>query len=389
MEPHISLALDFGHGDKQSITIMIAFDTASEAKIDPPVPEAVIRDALRRQKRRQRRIVGIVLAVLLSCGALALVVVHGGGGHQNTQSGGNERSGSSRTSPLVPGSPQHLLAHQFILTRAVVKIAVDGLGSSGKVTVPALAQQWTNHEITCLQVAFGTPDFASAVLRSEWMEAGLSVVAIKAQPQGFCVENVPGGGALAVRSTPSPSQLGMLLAQGMGVIDVGGLSTDPSTLARDLEDGRTGNGALDHAVARGKAANPGFERALLLLHSPKLGETPAFRSTVLHALPLIHGVVASGHPRIARGGGAVGFAAGTKPGSPTVVLNSRSGQLIGARNFAAGSLYYSVGMMSFWNPYALSTVGVGVQSISLTIVGFNPVGDQMVVGSVPAFGFPI
>jgi hypothetical protein len=308
MEPLVSLALDIGHGDKQSITItiMIVLDAPSVAKTDLLVPEAVIREALRRQKRRQRRIVGIVLVVILSCGALAVVVVNGGGGHQSTQSGGSElRSGPSLAIPLVPGSPHYLSAHQFILTRAVVKIAVDGLGSSGKVTIPALAQQWTNHEITCLQVAFGAPEFASAALRSEWMASGLSLVPLNAQPQGFCAENVPGGGALAMRFPPSPSELGTLLAQGQGVIDVGALSTNPSALARELETGRTGNGALDHAVARGKATNPGFERALLLLRTPKIGETTAFRRALLHALPLVHGVVRLGHQRRASSRGDV------------------------------------------------------------------------------------
>jgi hypothetical protein len=381
------LALDISHGDKQSITIMIMLDTPSDPRIDSLETQAVIREALRRQRRRQRRIVGILLLVLLSCGALAVVVGHGGGGRQGAQSHGRElRPGSSRASPLVPGSPQALSARQFILTQAAVKIAVDGLGSSGNVTIPAVAQQWTNNQVTCLQVAFGAPDFPSAALRSEWTESGLSVTALKGQPQGFCVENVPGGGALAGPSAPSPSQSGILLAQGLGAIDVAGLSTNPSTLARDLEQGRTGSVALDRAVAQRTVASPGFERALLLLCSPKLGESTAFRSALLQSLPLIHGVVRLGH---ALGRDGVQFAAGTGPGSPTVILDARSGQLIEARNFAAGSLYRSVGMISFWNPYAISSGGVGSQEISLTMVGFNPVGDQAVVSSAPAFGFPI
>jgi hypothetical protein len=381
------LALDIGHGDKQSITIMTLLDT--DTRVDSPVPQAVIRDALRRQKRRRRRVIGAVLLVLLSCGVLATVVGQGGGGKSAPLRGRESRPGSSLVIPLVPGSPKALSARQYLLTRASVEIAVGGLGSSGSVMIPAITQQWTNNEDTCFQVAMGAPDFTSAALRSEWTESGLSVTPLKAQPQGFCVENVPGGGALGNSRPPTPSQAGMLLAQGIGLIDLAGLSTDPSTLARDLEQGRTGNRAVDHAVANGTVASPGFERALLLLRSPKVGESTAFRSALLHALPLIHGVVRLGHQPTPFDKSAVGFAEGKGPDRPTVILDDRTGQLIEARNVTAGTLFRSVGMISFWNPYAPSTGGDGTGLITLTLVGFKPVGNQIVVGSSPSFGFPI
>ena len=384
VQARITLSLDISHGDKQSITIMLTLDTPSEPRIDASEPQAVLREAVRLHRRRQRRTAGVVVVIVLACAALVLVVAESGGGQQGGPAGKSElQPGSSRTSPLVPGSPRSLTANQYLLTQATVKIAVEGLG--GAVTISALAQQWTSQDITCLQVAFGAPEFTSAAQRSAWLGTGLSVAPLNGQPQGFCSENIPGGGALASPSG-SATHSSTVLPLGLGVVDVGGLPTDPSTLARDLEAGRTG--ALDFGVAQGSVENPGFERALILLRSPKLGETTAFRSALLQAMPLLHGVVRLGKQRTALGKVGIGFATGRSPGSPAVVLDARSGELLEAKNFEAGTLYRSVGMMSFWNPYAQSTESTGTGTVSLTMVGFNPLGEQSVVDKLPPYGFP-
>ncbi len=267
-----------------------------------------------------------------------------------------------------------------------MKIAVHGMG--GAVTLPALAQQWTSQGVTCLQVAFGAPEFTSGAQRSAWLATGLSTAPRNAQPQGFCSENIPGGGATMVRSG-SANHSSTVLPLGLGVVDVGNLPTDPSVLAHDLDVGRAGRAVFDLGVVQGSAGNPGLERAPILLRSPKLGETVAFRSALLRAVPLLHGVVRRGRQRTAVGTVGIGFAAGRSPGSPAVVLDPRTGALLEARNFEAGSLYRSVGMMTFWNPYAMSGGGAHTGTAGQTTLAFDPIGGQRVVDTAPRFGFPM
>lgn len=383
VQARIALTLDISHGDKQSITIMLTLATPSEPIIDAPEPQAVLREAAQRQRRRQHRIAGIVVLIVLVCTALILVAIDSGGGQGGPGRKSELQSGSSRTSPLIPGSPRLLTADQYLLAKANVKIAVEGLG--GSVTIPALAQQWTSQGVTCLQVAFGAPEFTSAAQRSAWLGTGLSTSPLKEQPQGFCSENIPGGGALA-SPVGSPTHSSTVLPLGLGLIDVGGLPTDPSTLARELE---VGSGTIGLGVAEGSVPNPGFARALILLRSPKLGETTTLQSAILRAIPLLHGVVRLGKQRSAMGNVGVGFAAGRSPRSPAVVLDAQTGNLLEARNFEAGTLYRSVGMMSYWNPYAPTIQDTGIGSVTLTMVGFDPLGEQSVVNKLPPYGFPL
>jgi hypothetical protein len=149
---------------------------------------------------------------------------------------------------------------------------MDGspLGVVGEITIPALTQSWANTFATCAQVSFGAPHFSSASLRSAWLASGLSTNPPSGQPNGFCEENTPGGGALAEDPKDGAAKV---LTEGLGVIDVSSLSTDSPTLARELTLGRTGNEMFDQALQRLSYPNPGFERALLLLQTPLLGAT--------------------------------------------------------------------------------------------------------------------
>ena len=45
-------------------------------------------------------------------------------------------------------------------------------------------------------------------------------------------------------------------------------------------------------------------------------------------------------------------------------------------------------MMSYWNPYAESPQSTGAGNVSLTMVGFSPLGEQTVVDKLPPYGFP-
>jgi hypothetical protein len=242
---------------------------------------------------------GIAAVLVLLCGTTVVLALHFGGSDRGRQPGRTE----STFSALDPASPRSLTSHQFIRTQATMTIAVTDLtpNHNGEVIVPAVAQQWTNEGITCLQVAFGSPNFSSAAQRSAWVATGLSTTPLRSQPQGFCVENLPGGGALATSSGHLADLSAKVLTQGLGVVDVSKMSTDPSTLAQDLQSGHTGNRTFDEAVAQRSYPNPGFERAILLLQMPTIGETNAFRIALPHALPLIPGVASVGREHTAGG----------------------------------------------------------------------------------------
>jgi hypothetical protein len=224
------------------------------------------------------------------------------------------------------GPPRSLGLRQWIHTDDATTFSIDErpLGVAGTVTISALTQSWASADDTCLQMAFAAPDFRSAALRSAWVAAGLSTAPLAARASGACAENTPGGGALAGQPKDGADQV---LAQGQGVINVASLSTRPSTLARELVSGRTGNTTFDEAVAQGSYPNPGFERALLLLELPTLGSTRAIQVALFQAIPLIPGVVALGDQRTAFGKLGIGFAATKAHGGASVVLSPRSGLL--------------------------------------------------------------
>jgi hypothetical protein len=299
-------------------------------------------------------------------------------------------TGAHTASSPLPGSPRSLISGQWVETHAAVSLSVAGLsGAGGTVTISALTASWANQGATCLQVAFGTLGFSSAAIRSAWVASGLSTTPSGASPAGFCDENVPGGGALEEGPGNPAGQSAKVLAQGLGVLDVSSMSTRPATLARQLRSGHTASTMLNEAVTQQSHPNPGFERALLLLQLPTIGATGAFRAALLHALPLIPGVVSLGRVHNALGQAGVGFAAGNGAREPTVVVDPRSGQMIEVRNVPAGSLFFSVGTSAFWNPSAQAGPGgVDLEAISLEVIRADPIGGPRVVDSVPRLAYP-
>jgi hypothetical protein len=260
------------------------------------------------------------------------------------------------------------------------------LGVAGEITVPALTQSWANTSATCVQASFSDPQFSSVALRSAWIASGLSTSPLVSQPTGMCAKNEPGGGALASNPKDGPAKV---LTQGLGVIDVASLPRQPTTLAGELMSGHTRNQMFNEAVAQRSYANPGFERALLLLQTPLLGATSQFHVALLRALPLMRGVLALGHKRSASGQLGVGFAAENGPDQASVILNPHTGQLEESRNVRAGSLFFSVGEGSFWNPSAPHVSNSSLSSLSLNVLSSEPIGSQTLVKTVPRFGYPI
>ena len=367
---------------------MIRLDTPQEVAVPfNDESQAVVREARRRQRRRRVVTGGIVVVVLLGAMSVALVVRGDGADKTGQPSRNRVRPGSPAGGTLLRGSPRALASGQWLHTRAATTFSMDGLplGVAGEITIPALTQSWANSRATCAQVSFGVPQFSSLTLRLAWIANGLSTNPRSGQPNGFCEENTPGGGALAVDPKDGAAKV---LTKGLGVIDVSSLSSDPPTLARELTSGHTWNEMFDEAVPQRSYPNPGFERAVLLLQTPLLGATGNFYVALLRALPLIPGVVALGHQHSASGLTGLGFAADKGRNQASVILNPRTGQLEETRNVPAGSLFFSVGTGSFWNPYAPHVSDSSPSSLSLRVLRSDPIGNQAVVNFVPPFGFP-
>jgi hypothetical protein len=91
---------------------------------------------------------------------------------------------------------------------------------------------------------------------------------------------------------------------------------------------------------------------------------------------LMRGVLALGHQRTASGRLGVGFAAGRGPHQASVILNPHTGQLEEARNVPAGSLFFSVGEGSFWNPSAPNISDAPLSSLRLNVLSSEPIGNQ-------------
>jgi hypothetical protein len=286
------------------------------------------------------------------------------------------------------GSPRVLASRQWLHTEAATTFSMSGLplGVAGEITIPAFTQSWANAFATCVEAAFGAPRFSSRALRSAWVASGLATSPLHAQPTGFCEENTPGGGAL---NGPVRDGAAKVLTEGLGVIEVSSLSSNPSMLARELTSGHTGNEMFDDAVPPRSYVNPGFERALLLLQTPLLGATTKFHVALLRALRLIPGVVALGHQRSASGQVGVDFTGEEDRNQASVILNPRTGQLEESRNVPAGSLFFSVGAQSFWNPYAPHDSDSSPLSLALNVLRSDPIGNQTLVNTAPQFGYPL
>ncbi len=271
---------------------MITLESPLKQPIDAQAVQAVVKEARRRQRRRRLGIVGIITVLLLATGALFFGISGDSGGDRlGTPSGRHEPKPNSPTaSPLVPGSPRALAPHEVIRTLVRMTLTVSGFGppDGGNVSILGLAQQWTNEGSTCLQVAMGAPVVTSVAQQSAWLATGLSLAPLKDNRQGFCVANIFGGGALPYNAPPSVTESARLLQQRFGS-----------------------------------------------------------HTALLHAIPLIPGVIRVGRQRSSVGASALGFATGKGPRSPLVVLDPRSGRLLEARYVTAGSLYDSVGLGIF------------------------------------------
>lgn len=274
-------------------------------------------------------------------------------------------------------------AKEWLHTDANVVFSVKSPSTSGGAlqavaTVSAATQSWANSESTCVQAAFGNLQFSSPAEQKAWVASGLAISPLVNQPVGQCSLN---SGAL-----PDPAAGSSGVGDGLGVIDVAGLPSDPSALANVLENGDSGNAVLDQSVNQSNSKNPGFERAVFLLVVPTVNRTSSFDSALLSAVATMPGVSSLGRTASQSGATGVGFASGNGQDDPTVVLDPTTGGLLEARNLSFGSLYWALGQSTFWNPGATGSGTIDPASLHVGILVFDPVGGSQIVDSTPPFG---
>ncbi len=203
-------------------------------------------------------------------------------------------------------------------------------GGAGSATVSGTLRIWASGTASCVAASFGPVQFSSPARSAAWERAGLATSPTTVhQPHGHCTTAV--GPRLHTVTPDNPTSV---TSTGILPIDVSSLTSDPSTLATELENGTTGLPSLDKIPQTGP--DVGFERAVVLLVAPPVDAGPGFPSVVYQALSLLPGVTALGAVTTPTGAAGQGFAASSAPDAEAIVL-SPTGALFEIRNFVLQS----------------------------------------------------
>jgi len=237
-------------------------------------------------------LVGAAAIVVLL--VLSLVVLPSGtpGGSTSAAAAGLKRLSDqavSSTTTLSPGQ----YAYTSLQIQSVVLAGSTPQGTTVHAYLSGTQQTWVNAAGTGRMVITTDPTlhFFSAADRSAWLAAGSPSLADPNQtaPQIYTVS-----------PTLNPATVQAPLYQ------VGGLSTNPATLERDLASG---------AVQVENFSNPGcrtqnclvFAKAAALLQGPSVGMTPTLRSALFKVLAGVPGTDALGIVTNRAGQSGVGF----------------------------------------------------------------------------------
>jgi hypothetical protein len=192
---------------------------------------------------------------------------------------------------------------------------------SVQATVTGPVQMWSNNSRQdCIAASFSI-QFASPSAQAAWLAAG-GLMGTSGIPPLACnsVNSYFGAGS----------------DSGVGVLNVGSLSTNPTTLARQLIGGTTGIPALDRAFVWSEGRR-GFDRPLqiaqLILVGPTIGAKPGFYVALLKALssiPTVHRSSADLSTHAGQVG--IGFSGSSPIGKETLILDPQTGRLLEAQN---------------------------------------------------------
>jgi hypothetical protein len=299
-----------------------------------------------QQRRRRPRFVvaafaGAVAAVLLVVGLIPVVA---------------ER----QHHPTTPTTPT-LTNGQWLYSEQRVAVSMQvSLGNrptpAAQATIPATLKIWASRfNQVCVSITAQPVTFASATNRDAWH-------------------------ALGLRTTPSPNPWTTCTSDGSGPaappaqlpIDASHLSTAPTALAQDLQNGTTGIRSLD---SWNIFATTGYERAVALLLGPTTGNTPAVNTALYHALPLIPDVHTLGRMTTHTGATGIGFAAKSSP-FDVLIVNPNTGTLLEVQNPSVTILGVNDGLPDQYIP---ETTHGGVGETAITVQWLDPIGRPSIV----------
>jgi hypothetical protein len=239
--------------------------------------------------------------------------------------------------------------------------------SGATASIPGAVQQWSNNfGESCWTSTVGAARFASPANWTSWEAIDLPATPIQ-----------PTGG-----DCTSDAGANVTNGQGGGVVNVAGLSTDPTTLAHELQTGTTGIGAID--VGSGPPSDPsnGLARAGLLLLGPTTGSSPGLTAAVYRALALMPDITQLGEVTAHSGVSGLGFAS-ISPifGKRAIIVDPATGQLLELQNFTTvtPSEAMSTGVQQAYFSHTTSDIGSDGN-----VDWIDPVGSSRVVGSVPS-----
>jgi hypothetical protein len=198
---------------------------------------------------------------------------------------------------------------------------------AGDATITGSVKTWVNSTTECAGAKFNAVSFSNETSAAQWMHSGFATNPLNSGVDGICQDPESG---LAV----APS-LAELPSNGMTPIDVATLPRESSSLAALLVRKNTGLASLDQlAGISDPSTSEGFQRAALLLLAPRSGESLAFRLALLHALGKLPGVEDLGVETTHSGLRGRAFAAGRAPDAETVVVSTKTGELLEIRNMS-------------------------------------------------------
>jgi hypothetical protein len=226
-----------------------------------------------------------------------------------------------------------------------------------QATVGATVQQWSDKQgNSCISATSGTAQFASPVNAAAWKAAGL-LDSPSRQPLTTC-ELV--AGQSSYNSDPAV------------VMNVSGLTTDPSVLAGELATGTTGIRAVDQRDSE-------ITRAAMLLIGPTNGATPQFTAAIYGALSTMPGLKALGQLTTHSGATGLGFAGTSFEGETTLIVDPATGALLEARNVAAPLLFQGLDR-AYFAPPPTPSIGTVGGSDQITLQWLDPEGPPALVG---------
>jgi hypothetical protein len=224
-----------------------------------------------------------------------------------------------------------------------------------QATVGATVQQWSDKQgNSCISATSGTAQFASPVNAAAWKSAGL-LDSPSRQPLTTCYGLA---GQLPYNTDP------------LVVMNVSGLTTDPSVLAGELATGTTGIRVVDQRDSE-------ITRAAMLLIGPTNGASPQITAAIYGALSTMPGLKALGQLTTHSGATGLGFAGNSFPGETILIVDPATGAQ--ARNVVAPFLFQAI-ERGYLAPPSTPSIGTVGGSDQITLQWLDPEGPPALVG---------